>query len=925
MMHTPLSTYRLQLRGDFGFAEAQGILPYLERLGITDLYLSPILKSTSGSLSGYDVVDPALIDPELGGKEAFRSFSAAAKASGMKIILDIVPNHMAYSSQNRFLKEVMEHGNRSGYSRFFDIDWDHHQESLKKRLLAPFLGRFLGECLNDGEISVGFGPEGFFIRYYDLHFPMKIETYGDLLKSDLQGLQEQMGQNDANYIKFLGAVYLLEELIAKPQPKNRTRQAALAKGALWELHEQDPRIREYVRRALSAYRSTGENSAPLERLLDEQTFRLSFWKVANQEINYRRFFNINELICLRVEDQSVFEQTHQRIFGLVDDGDVAGLRVDHIDGLYDPLAYLQRLRQRLPESYLVVEKILDTAETLPQHWPVQGTTGYDFLNGLNGLFCRSESEGRLTKFYVQFSKMARPCETYIQETKRLIIGKNMAGDIDNLAHLLKKLSGKNSYGGDITLVGLRNALTEVMAFMPVYRTYVRGDAYADADRGYIASALGKAKAHAPDLTYELKWIETCLLSPEGFSDELRPEVLHFIMRFQQYSGPVTAKGFEDTLLYVYNRLVSLNEVGGSPNYFGGSLQNFHDFVRRRSASWPLSMNATSTHDAKRGEDVRARINVISEMPQEWEQQVKLWHRLNRRKKKTVCGTEIPDRNDEYLLYQTLVGTCLFDGGEGYAERIKSYMIKAIREAKVHTAWIKPDEVYEQNVADFVDKLLDPASRNRFLQAFSPFAAKVAFYGFLNTLSQAVVKLSVPGVSDFYQGTELMDLNLVDPDNRRAVDFARADAMLEEIRALPGELSDYAAELLKRGDRDRIKLFLTHRLLAFRRNDPLLFLEGEYLPLPVHGEFGDHVIAFARRHEKRWVIAVAPRFCTALVGEGAYPLGTQVWKETSLTLPEGAPRSWRNVITDTPVGGEEELSVGEVLGHFPCALLAGEAR
>ncbi|HZD41559.1 MAG TPA: malto-oligosyltrehalose synthase, partial [Terriglobales bacterium] len=674
-----------------------------------------------------------------------------------------------------------------------------------------------------------------------------------------------------------------------------------------------------------------ESFSPLDQLLGQQFYRLSFWKVATEEINYRRFFNINELISLRTEDPRVFNATHAFLFHLMDEGKITGLRIDHIDGLYDPAGYLERVRARAGDAYVVVEKILQLNERLPEAWPVCGTTGYDFANQVNEIFCIQRHERKLSELYTRFTGFQTPYEDLVAEKKRLIIGKHMAGDVDRLANLLKRVSSRDRFGGDITLYGLKRALVEVLTFFPVYRSYVSTAVYREEDQARIGQAMAKAKEANPALLHELEFIEKFLLLEHGdyLPEEEKRQWINFIMRLQQLTGPLMAKGFEDTTLYIYNRLISLNEVGGDPGSFGCAPEAFHEFNGERARRWPQTMNATSTHDTKRGEDVRARINVLSEIPDEWEEQVLQWSRLNRRHKPRLKGREVPDRNDEYFLYQSLLGAWPFDEEEvpGFRERVKGYMIKAVREAKVHTEWLKPDLAYEEAFVSFLEKILEPSESNDFLHALIPFTRRVSHFGALNSLSQTLLKIASPGLPDFYQGTELWDLNFVDPDNRRPVDFGRRRHLLEEIRRQESnDRPQLIRHLLSEWQSGKAKLFVTHKALSFRRHQTELFRTGSYLPLRATGKKKDHLCAFGRRSGEDWALVLVPRYVTRLCAPGQIPAGESCWGETALVLPKEAPERWRQVftgeaLTAVSAGTRKLLALRQVFETFPVALLA----
>ncbi len=929
-MRIPRATYRIQFNPSSGFQAAREIVCYLAELGISDLYASPIFKARKGSPHGYDVVDQNQINSDLGTESDFEELSAELTKYEMGWLQDIIPNHMAYSYENTMLMDIFENGRASDYYTFFDVEWEHPYESIRGRVLAPFLGTFFGEALENGEIKLRYDSDDLRVSYYDIEFPLKIESYLNVFTHQLGLLKKRLGSDHPDFTKFLGIMYVLKNLPPGEEGQERYDQIAFAKRMLWEFYSENEHIKQFIDKNIADFNGQAGNPSSfslLDGLLSEQHFRLSFWKVATEEINYRRFFNINELISLKIEDDTVFNHTHSLVFKLLKEGKISGLRIDHIDGLYDPTKYLEKLRKRVGQIYIVVEKILDLGEQLPRVWPIQGSTGYDFLNYANGVFCKKDNEKKFTRIYSRFTNFKKSFQELVEEKKRLILDKHMAGDVDNIANMLKKVSSRERHGGDITLYGLKMAMVEVLARFPVYRTYISDEAFREEDRLHISTAVDKAARSNPGLMHELQFIKRFLLLELGdyLSEEENKQCVHFVMRFQQFTGPLMAKGFEDTTLYIYNRLLSLNEVGGFPETFGVSLEEFHDFNKSRNDFWPHSLNATTTHDTKRGEDVRARLNVLTELPDEWEANVKLWSKLNRRKKRTVHGLKVPDKNDEYFLYQTLVGTFPFFASEhpSFVERIKSYMIKAVREAKVHTAWLKPDHEYEDAYLSFVAQILQPSKQNEFLREFFPFQKKVAYYGVFNSLSQTLIKSTSPGVPDFYQGAELWDLNLVDPDNRRPVDFSKRMSLLRGIKeGVRTDSLSLIAELLRRKEDGGLKLFLIHKALAARKEVPAVFERGNYIPLEVRGTYRDHVVAFARKHDKRWVLAIAPRFLTTLVKDGEYPLGNEVWQDTQVILPDGSPMNWVNGLTGETIRTNNTLTIGETLQHFPVALVIG---
>ena len=924
-MRIPTATYRIQFHSGFKFEAAQNIIAYLSELGISDLYASPIFKARAGSTHGYDVVDPTQLNPELGN---FEPLVKEIKNHEMGWVQDIVPNHMAYDSENHWLMDVLENGSESEAFDYFDIEWDQAYDDIKGRILTPMLGNFYGECLENGEIQLQYDEAGLSVNYYSLKLPVRIESYAKFITQNLGHLGRALGRRHPDFIKLLGILYLMKSAPGETKGKERYDQIAFVKGLLWELYTHNPEVKEFVDSNVEFF--NGEKGNPesfnlLDNLLKEQFYRLSFWKVGAEEINYRRFFTVNELISVKVQEIKVFHKTHAFINQLVEEGIITGLRIDHIDGLYDPTEYLKRLRDKAGDVYLTVEKILELGEKLPETWPVQGTSGYDFLNYVNGIFCRCESEKSFTDIYTKFTRVESNYEQLSIEKKQLILEKNLAGDVDNLAQILKRIAGQSRLGIDFTMNGLKRTLSEILTLFPVYRTYVNGDGLSEEDRAYIQEVIEEARGRIPLLLNELNFIEKILLLDweESLTEDQKALRLHFVMRLQQLSGPLMAKGIEDTLFYVFNRLVSLNEVGGNPGKFGITLADFHNFNQEQSKAWAYKMNATATHDTKRGEDVRARLNVLSEIPEEWEKHVKSWSEINRPQKSNVRGKEVPVPNDEYFFYQALIGTYPFDENENatFLERIKDYMLKSVREAKMQTAWLRPDSAYEEGFLGFVEKVLTPSESNQFLKELLPFQKRIADYGIFNSLSQTLLKYTAPGVPDTYQGTEFWDLSMVDPDNRRPVDYEQRISVLKDIKQKSQtdnlKLID---ELMSTKKNGKIKLFITHKVLQARKEQLEVFQKGEYLPLEVVGKFKDHIVAFARSFENTTVIAIAPRFLSSLIAPDENPLGEKVWADTQLQLPQGFSSSWQDIFTGQTLTGNGTLAIAQVLQHFPVALL-----
>ncbi|WP_414548971.1 malto-oligosyltrehalose synthase [Anabaena sp. CCY 0017] len=931
-MRIPTATYRIQFNTQFNFNSAQKIINYLNELGISDLYASPIFKARTGSTHGYDIVDPNQLNPELGTPEEFTTLVEELKQHHIGWLQDIVPNHMAYDSQNKYLMDVLENGINSTYANYFDIAWNspiNNEISDKQQpILAPLLGNFYGESLENGEIQLKYDQNGLSVNYYDFRFPLKLESYAIFLNQNIGELSQILGKNNPIFVRLLGILYMVKHIPADATPKERQDQIDFVKGLLWELYTDNTEVQTFIDGNLKLF--NGEQGKPesfnlLDSLLSEQFFRLAFWKVGAEEINYRRFFTVNELISVNIEDFQVFEKTHALIKKLVQDKQITGLRIDHIDGLYDPSQYLQRLKEKVGDTYITVEKILELGEELPHHWSIQGTTGYDFLNYLNGSFCQTANQESFTQIYWNLTGFRTDYQQLTIEKKHLILERNLAGDIDNLTYFLKKIASKHRYGNDFTINGLKRAIAEILTLFPIYRTYTNSDGILPADREYIQDVIQQAKSNLPLLHHELNFIEKLLLLE--YENYLTPEDqqqwLYFVMRLQQYTGPLMAKGVEDTALYVYNRFISLNEVGGNPDNFGVSIPDFHNFNQQRKTYWLHSMNATSTHDTKRGEDIRARLNILSEIPEEWKTQVYAFCEINHHHKTRLNRSlDKPDRNDEYQFYQMLIGTFPFFEHEynDFYQRIQDYVLKAAREAKVYTAWLRPNETYENALTQFVSAVL---KEDEFLQNFIPFQKRIAYYGIFNSLSQTLLKITSPGVPDFYQGTELWDFSMVDPDNRRPVDFELRQSHLKAIKKqAKTDILKLINELLVTKEDGRIKLFLIAQALKARRENITVFQQGDYLPLEARGKCADHIIAFARVYNHQIMITIAPRFFTSLIQPGEYPLNKQIWDDTYIQLPPDAPSIWQDTITGEMVNTDKIMLIGDVLKHFPVALLKG---
>ncbi|MBD3420674.1 MAG: malto-oligosyltrehalose synthase [Chitinivibrionales bacterium] len=915
----PVATYRIQFTPQFTFRQARSIIGYLADLGISHIYASPVFASCPGSMHGYDVCDPNEINPELGGWDELVALIDTVHAHGMGWIQDIVPNHMAFDHRNPMLHDVLQHGPNSKFFRFFDIDWDHPYEYLHGKVLAPFLGKPYGQCLQDGDLHLVYSGPGFSLTYYDKHFPVRFESYWLIFGEGLEAFLAQAGDEREAALNFAGLLYTIKNLPADADAQERFAQTWIVETTLHRLYIEFPYVNEYVQSCLDKYdveKHGADAVTRLDELHYEQYYRLSFWKVAAEELNYRRFFTISDLIAIKVEDPEVFANTHKLIIDLVNKGMFDGLRIDHIDGLFNPAEYILRLRQQAPNAYIVIEKILEQDEVIPDDWLIQGTTGYDSLTHINRLFCNNDNRRILIRMYNRFAQHKIDFDKLVVDKKRMIIGRHMAGDIDNIAHLVRRISGSDIQGRDVTMYGLKRALVEFITHFPVYRTYTDGTGFRSVDKRYIREALGHARRELPQLVSELAFLERFYLLKlgEDVDEEIRIAWTVFIMRCQQYTGPLMAKGIEDTAFYIYNPLVSLNEVGGWPASFGLSVADFHRLIARRKKKWPHAMNTTATHDTKRGEDTRARINALSCIPEEWYSHVRSWAQLNRRFKKRIGSTYVPASNEEYLYYQTLVGVLPFDGtiDDAFVTRIKQYMLKAMREAKVYTAWIEPDTNYENALIDFIEKSLDANANQAFINSLLEFHRKIVPAGIRNSLAQVVLKCTIPGVPDFYRGTELWDFSLVDPDNRRSVDYEECKRCLGDAAKIA--TFDEIESLLRTQNDPRIKFFIVHKCLRMLNEHRTLFHRGDYQPLSVQGVSARKYVAFARIYAQECALVVIERFpeTSDTQSKNESRSAPQAW----IDLSDVYSGEYRNVLLNETIRFEDKMPLCELMGLFP---------
>ncbi len=968
----PIATYRLQFDSSFTFDRAAELVPYLHTLGISHCYASPYLKARKGSLHGYDIVDHNSLNPEIGGEESFRGFVQALHAQDMGQILDLVPNHMGVGgSDNTWWLDVLENGPASRYASYFDIDWSPVRNELQGKVLLPLLGGPYGDVLENGGLDLVFDEKRgeFSARYYEHRFPLDPATYPVILRYDLGKLAERVGKEDRQVVELHSIITSFGHLPSRYEttagkPERRRQQIERLKGRLAALYRRSPEAAKSIAAGVEAIK--GEKGRPqsfdiFHNLLESQAYRLAYWRVAADEINYRRFFDINSLAGLRMEEQEVFDATHELVLKMIVAGEVQGLRIDHPDGLYDPEGYLKRLSEKIsawsrsaeaegkrkggeaPSCYILVEKILAAYERLPESWPVHGTTGYEFGSSVNNLLVYGPAEQDFTALYARFIGKRFDYGDLLYERKKFIIETRLSSELTVLANLINKIAQANRHTRDFTLNSLRYSLIEIAACFPVYRTYVCDEKVTEYDRRYMKWALAQARKRNPAAEATIfDFVRAVLLLDDDFLASAPPMAQglarQFAMKFQQYTAPVMAKALEDTTFYVYTRLLSLNEVGSDPKRFGVSVSAFHYANQERWRSWPHSMLTTSTHDAKRSEDVRARINVLSEISTEWKDRLKRWRHMNRGKKRRLASMLAPAANDEYLLYQTLAGAWPLEeldrkGLEAFRSRVEQYFLKAVREAKVHTAWVNTNQEYEEAATGFVRDILSDEWPNPFLEDMVAFKQRIARFGLFNSLSQLILKLTSPGVPDIYQGSELWNFTLVDPDNRRLVDYKRRQSLLAELQRefLASEQSpEKVFSLLESMEDGRIKLYVLWKCLAVRNDLPALFQEGEYIPLEVKGKFAEHLCAFARRHDGRQLIVAAPRwFARLLGGEEIFPLGEKVWVDTCIEMP-GPCRGikCRDVFTGRWVAHCEEedlirLPAAEIFSHLPVALLLCE--
>jgi (1->4)-alpha-D-glucan 1-alpha-D-glucosylmutase len=990
----PESVYRLQFRQEFTFADAAALTPYLAKLGITHIYASPYFKARAGSPHGYDIVDHRQINPELGTEEDRQHWVNTLRQNGMGHILDFVPNHMGIGNDNVWWQDVLENGPASPYAGFFDIDWfSPTRPELRGKVLLPVLGAPYGDVLESRQFTLEYHQGAFTLRYFDHRFPIAPQSYAKILGHRLDELEKMCAPDDPAWLEWQSILTAIQHLPDRLETDSRRiaeglREKEIIKRRLAALTENHPTIQKHLDAVVADFNGVAGDARSFDRLdelLEQQAYRLSFWRVASDEINYRRFFDVNDLAAISTERDEVFETTHQMVFQWLAEGSIDGLRIDHVDGLYAPRQYLERLQQgylmavarRLRESeplfreldwaslegpvrerlsdllrdnrsrseppplYVVVEKILGNDERLSTDWAAFGTTGYEFLSHVNSFFV-APTRDRLTQIYHEFLDDDPRFPEVAYQSKRLVLQSLMASELQMLAHQLDRLAQKHRWSRDFTRNTLRHVLREVIANFPVYRTYIEDDGVTETDRRTMMRAIRAARQRNPATSAALFEFVRCTLlqdpiHPNATEGEYKTEQRRFIGKFQQLTSPVVAKGIEDTAFYRFNRLLSLNEVGGDPDRFGITPTELHRFFAERQRTWPWALSTLATHDTKRGEDLRARLHVISEIPDEWRDSVFRWREWNRPHRLALDETEVPDPNEEYFLYQTLVGAWPiedFDETNRYRSpvaaaeflhssflpRIQEYMSKALNEAKVHSSWIRPDPEHDAVMRHFIARILDAEKSPEFFTDIRAFAQRLSHWGCFLSLAQTVLKLTATGVPDLYQGTELWDFSLVDPDNRRLVDYDRRRKLLDEfLTRSSDDTLTLCRDLVARKEDGRLKLYVIWRCLQARRSRPGLFTLGDYYPLEVEGTYSQHAFAFGRRRESSEAIVVVPRWLVRLIHPPLPPTGA-VWEDTRLTRPD-TPESalWIDLFTGRIRQGGSWL-LSELFADFPVAVL-----
>ncbi|MGJ3240712.1 MAG: malto-oligosyltrehalose synthase [Anaerolineae bacterium] len=959
----PHSTYRVQFGPHFTFNDAQNLIDYLHTLGISDLYTSPLYQPREGSTHGYDTVDYNRFNPALGNEDEFNALVDTLHAHQMSLLLDIVPNHMGIGKDNPWWMDVLKHGPSSVYSHYFDINWQPENRALDNKVLLPVLGDHYGRELENGRLKLVYWHGDFYLHYWENQYPITPDTYANILREAHHSLvQEPFDQwVEDELLSILTALQHIPPFQTRDKSLlvEMRREQKIARQRFVHLYDHSDQFRGALDSALE--RINGVQGMPetfdiLDDILENQPYRLSFWRAASDEINYRRFFDINDMAAIRIEHPEVFQKTHQLTFNLLGEGKISGLRIDHPDGLWNPKLYflqlqeeyiVARLRQDLPEEaidrtrirerliaqgqadqatnwplYVLAEKILSETEPLPYDWAVYGTTGYDFMIAVTSLFVDSTNQDAFDTLYHEFVGEPIDFDEIVDVSKKYIMTDTLNSELYARSAQLAEIVEQNRRYRGFTRHTLEHALIEITAALAIYRTYITADEpVSERDRTYINQAVEIAKKRNPrSPAYMFDFVRDMLQMKlfEAFDKALHEDMREFVMQYQQMSGPVMAKSVEDTSFYIYNRLTSLNEVGGHPEQFGISVDEFH--AHNRNKGYRQTMLSTSTHDTKRSEDVRARISVLSEIPDEWYGAITRWSGVSQALKVLVEGAHAPSPNDEYLLYQTLIGAYPLHNDPDFEMRIVGYMRKAINEAKVHSNWVNANDAYHQAMADLIHHLLNSET---FMADFLPFQERVSYYGFLNSLATTLLKITSPGVPDIYQGNEMWNYSLVDPDNRRPVDYDLRGHLLENLlNRAQVDRPALATDLIQTPEDGQIKLYLTALSLRFRGEHERLFTEGDYMPLTVSGERAQHLCAYLRATDDDVALIAVPRLVVQLTdGQTVMPCGVDIWRETVIHLPLAYQVPYQDVLTGDTHAAAEQIRVADLFGKFPVALLS----
>ena len=903
-MNNPIATYRLQFHKDFTFNDLEKLIPYLKKLGVSTIYASPVFRSTAGSMHGYDGVNPNKIDPEIGNLDMLKSISEQLKQQQMGWLQDIVPNHMAFHSENPWLMDMLEKGTKSMYSTFFDVAWN--SRLFQGKLMVPFLGSDLEELIRDGKVKLKYDSNRLVIKYEDSVFPVNPRSYLKILSS------EPVSESQA-----------VEQIISQIQEAKEIEDSYLFSQRWNEILLQlkslltDGNIKLWLDEKLA---EINNDESKLLDLVDNQTYALCHWQKTEQQINFRRFFTVNGLICLNIQNEEVFQEYHQLTKTLIEEGIFQGIRIDHIDGLYDPDLYLEQIRELAgDETYVVVEKILGQDEEMPRQWPIQGTTGYEFLATVNNVLTKASAEKQFTDFYHELTFEQESAQTQLLEKKAHILYEHMGGELENLYQLFVELNlTEQERIEKLGKENIKNAIGEFLIHCPVYR-YYGSLPFEDEKKSALKNIFTEVKAIHPQLSDAIELLESCFFSvSESDVEDYNQRLAEFYHRCMQFTGPIMAKGGEDTLMYTYNRFIGHSDVGDSPESFGISVEAFHKKMKYRKKHWPLSLNTTSTHDTKRGEDVRARLNVLTDLSEEWFANVREWQKINASLKE---APSTPDTNDEYFIYQNLLGAYPMpgEGEDDFGNRFEEYLQKAFREAKVNTNYTEPNEEYEAGIKTFTKNLLN--KQNPFWGKFSAFQGKISDYGIINSLSQLLLKFTCPGIPDVYQGCEMWDLSLVDPDNRRKVDFTKRSETLKSFDDYEDQ-DRLLEKLWENRNNGAVKLWLTHQLFDLRRNNSALFAEGKYTPLKVEGVYKNNLLAFTRSYKQSVIVTVVLLNTASLCKEQNKDFFELDWGNTRVILPEGLNSEWENLVSGNRQEFQHKIALEELFTNLPVGILKG---